>query len=88
MLTLREKFIAYFVSVNIVGVLDNQPQEAIDGTLDKILMTRMRGLSEREVGEIIEQLNDEFLVSTNTMNTLHKIKKSKVKRNDWRKDLR
>ena len=88
MLTVREKFIAYFVSVNIVGVLDNQPQEAIDGTLDKILMTRMRGLSEREVGEIIEQLNDEFLVSTNTMNTLEKIKKGRVKRNDWRKDLR
>ena len=88
MLTLREKFIAYFVATNIVGVLDNQPQEAIDGTLDKILMTRLRGLSEREVAEIIEELTDEFLVSGNTLNTLHKIKKSRVKRNDWRKDLR
>ena len=88
MLTLREKFIAYFVATNIVGVLDNQPQEAIDGTLDKILMTRMRGLSEREVGEIIEEITEEMLVSTNTMNTLEKIKKGRVKRNDWREELR
>ena len=88
MLTLREKFIAHFIAVNIVGVLENQPKEAIDGTVEKILMTRMRGLSEREVVEIIEELTEEMLVSTNAMNTLQKIKKSKVKRNDWRKDLR
>ena len=88
MLTLREKFIAYFVSVNLVGILDNQPQEAIDGTLNKMLMTRMRGLSEREVCEIIEEINEEMLVSTNTMNTLEKIKKGRVKRSDWREDLR
>ena len=50
-------------------------------------MTRLRGLSEREVAEIIEELTDEFLVSGNTLNTLHKIKKSRVKRNDWRKDI-
>ena len=88
MLTLREKFIAHFIAVSIVGVLENQPKEAIDGTVEKILMTRLRGLSEREVDEIIAQLNDEFLVSGNTLTTLQKIKKSKVKRNDWRKDLR
>ena len=88
MLTLREKFIAHFVAINIVGTLDDQPKEAIDGTVEKILMTRLRGLSEREVDEIVEQLADEFLVSGNTLNTLHKIKKSRVKRNDWRKDLK
>ena len=88
MLTLREKFIAHFVAVNIVGVLENQPKEAIEGTVEKILMTRLRGLSEREVDEIVEQLADEFLVSGNLSNTLDKIKKSKVKRNDWREELR
>jgi len=88
MLTLREKFITHFISVNLIGVLDNQPQEAIDGTMEKILMTRLRDLSEREVDEIIGELNDEFLISSDVLNTLHKIKKSKVKRNDWRKDLR
>ena len=88
MLTLREKFIAHYVSINIVGTLENQPKEVIDGTVKKILMTRLRGLSEREVAEIIEELTDEFLVSGNTLNTIHKIKKSIVKRNDWRKDLR
>ena len=88
MLTLREKFIAHFVAINIVGTLDDQPKAAIDGTVKKILMTRLRGLSEREVAEIIEELTDEFLVSGNTLNTLHKIKKSRVKRNDWRKDLK
>ena len=41
-----------------------------------------------DVAEIIEELTDEFLVSGNTLNTLHKIKKSRVKRNDWRKDLK
>ena len=88
MLTLREKFIAHYVSINIVGTLDDQPKEAIEGTVEKILMTRLRGLSEREVNEIIVHLADEFLVSGNTLNTLHKIKKSRVKRNDWRKDLK
>ena len=88
MLTLREKFIAHYVSINIVGTLENQPKEVIDGTVKKILMTRLRGLSEREVDEIIAQLADEFLVSGNTLNTHHKIKKSRVKRNDWRKDLK
>ena len=88
MLTLREKFIAHYIVVSIVGTLENQPKEVIDGTVEKILMTRLRGLSEREVDEIIAQLADEFLVSGNTLNTLQKIKKSRVKRNDWRKDLR
>ena len=88
MLTLREKFIAHYVSINIVGTLENQPKEVIDGTVKKILMTRLRGLSEREVDEIVEQLADEFLVSGNLSNTLDKIKKSKVKRNDWREELR
>jgi hypothetical protein len=88
MLTLREKFIAHFVAINIVGTLDDQPKEAIEGTVEKMLLTRLRGLSEREVDEIIEQLADEFLVSGNLSNTLDKIKKSKVKRNDWREELR
>ena len=88
MLTLREKFIAHFVAINIVGTLDDQPKEAIDGTVEKILMTRLRGLSEREVDEIIAQLADEFLVSGNLSNTLDKIKKSRVKSNDWREELR
>ena len=76
------------VSINIVGTLENQPKEVIAGTVKKILMTRLRGLSEREVNEIIVQLADEFLVSGNLSNTLDKIKKSKVKRNDWREELR
>ena len=88
MLTLREKFIAHFVAINVAGMLDNQPKEAIDAKMEKILMTLLRGLSEREVDEIIKQLADEFLVSSNTLDTLDKIKKSRVKSNDWREDLR
>ena len=88
MLTLREKFIAHFVAINVAGMLDNQPKEAIDAKMEKILMTRLRGLSEREVDEIIAQLADEFLVSGNLSNTLDKIKKSRVKSNDWREELR
>ena len=85
---ISEKFIAHFVAINVAGMLDNQPKEAIDAKMEKILMTRLRGLSEREVDEIIKQLADEFLVSSNTLDTLDKIKKSRVKSNDWREDLR
>ena len=88
MLTLREKFIAHYLSTTLVGMIDKQPEEAVEAVIEGIRTTRLRNLKDSEVEEIVRELNDEFLVSGNTLNTLQKIKKSRVKRNDWRKDLR
>ena len=88
MLTSREIFIAHYLSTTIVGMIDKQPEEAVEAVIEGIRTTRLRNLKDSEVEEIVRELNDEFLVSGNTLNTLQKIKKSRVKRNDWRKDLR
>ena len=88
MLTLREKFIAHYLSTTLVGMIDKQPEEAVEAVIEGLRTTRLRNLKDSEVEEIVRELNDEFLVSGNTLNTLQKIKKSRVKRNDWRKDLR
>ena len=88
MLTLREKFIAHWLFTTLIGMIDKQPEEAVEAVIEGIRTTRLRNLKDSEVEEIVRELNDEFLVSGNTLNTLQKIKKSRVKRNDWRKDLR
>ena len=86
MLTLREKFIAHYLSTTLVGMIDKQPEEAVEAVIEGLRTTRLRNLKDSEVEEIVRELNDEFLVGGALMTGLYKTKKRK--RNDWRKDLR
>ena len=86
MLTLREKFIAHYLSTTLVGMIDNQPEEAVEAVIEGLRTTRLRHLKDSEVEEIVRDLNDEFLISGALMTGLSKTKKRK--RRDWRKDFR
>ena len=86
MLTLREKFIAHWLFTTLIGMIDKQPEEAVEAVIEGLRTTRLRNLKDSEVEEIVRELNDEFLVGGALMTGLSKTKKRK--RNDWRKDLR
>ena len=86
MLTLREKFIAHYLATMFVGMIDKQPEEAVEAVIEGLRTTRLRNLKESEVVEIVRELNDEFLVGDALMIGLSKTKKRK--RKDWRKDFR
>ena len=60
-LTDREKFIAHYLSVTIIGMLDNQPKTAMQKVVETLRETRTRKISQEEAHEIIMYLNDEFL---------------------------
>ena len=86
MLTDREKFIAHYLSTTLVGMIDNQPEEAVEAVIEGLRTTRLRHLKESEIEEIVRELNNEFLVSSSLLTGRHKSKKRK--RRDWRKEFR
>ena len=53
MLTLREKFIAHYLSTTLVGMIDKQPEEAVEAVIEGIRTTRLRNLKDSEVEEIV-----------------------------------
>ena len=59
-LTDREKFIAHYLSVTIIGMLDNQPKSAMQKVVETLRQSRTRKITQEEAHEIIEYLNDEF----------------------------
>jgi len=77
----REKFIAHYLSITIVGMMDRQPEDAVDATVGKLLHTRLRKLSETDVDGIIQDLNDEFLVSGSLLTGLSKMREEE--RKEW-----
>ena len=60
-LTDREKFIAHYLSVTIIGMLDNQPKSAMQKVVETLRQSRTRKITQEEAHEIIEYLNDEFV---------------------------
>ena len=60
-LTNREKFIAHYLSVTIIGMLDNQPKSAMQKVVETLRQSRTRKITQEEAHEIIEYLNDEFV---------------------------
>tara|TARA_B100000029_G_C17533924_1_gene944186 strand:+ start:489 stop:731 length:243 start_codon:yes stop_codon:yes gene_type:complete len=60
-LTDREKFIAHYLSVTIIGMLDNQPKTAMQKVVETLRESRTRKITQEEATEIINHLNDEFL---------------------------
>jgi hypothetical protein len=67
-LTDREKFIAHYLSVTIIGMLDNQPTHAMQSVVEHLRGTRTRKITREEASEIIEFLNEEFLNSGALLN--------------------
>ena len=62
-LTDREKFIAHYLSVLVVGIMSNQSDMAIDKTIEKLKNSRSRRLSDEEASQLVRLLNEEFLIS-------------------------
>ena len=71
-LTDREKFIAHYLSVIVVGVMSNQSDFAIDKTITKLKEARSRNLSDEETGLVIRLLNEEFVLSGSWLSMLNK----------------
>jgi len=67
-LTDREKFIAHYLSVTIIGMLDNQPKSAMQQVVEHLRESRTRKITREEAHEIIEHLNDEFINSGALLN--------------------
>lgn len=67
-LTDREKFIAHYLSVTIIGMLDNQPKSAMEQVVEHLRESRTRKITQEEAHEIIEHLNDEFINSGALLN--------------------
>ena len=67
-LTDREKFIAHYLSVTIIGMLDNQPKSAMEQVVEHLRESRTRKITQEEAHEIIEYLNDEFINSGALLN--------------------
>ena len=72
MLTDREKFIIHFLAVAIVGAVDGKNIKAVRGTITKITNARGRNLDFDEREKIIEELNEEFMITGSFLNGLHK----------------
>ena len=72
MLTDREKFIVHFLAVAIVGAVDGKNIKIVRETITKITNARGRNLDFDEREKIIEELNEEFMITGSFLNGLHK----------------
>ena len=70
-LTDREKFIAHYLSVLVVGIMSNQSDMAIDKTIEKLKNSRSRRLSDEEASQLVRLLNEEFLICGSLLSTLN-----------------
>ena len=78
MLTDREKFIAHYVAVSIIGAIDKQSEEASRKVIDALHNARIRKLSWDEREEVIDELNQEFLMSKIFLDDRRKGKKDTI----------
>ena len=72
MLTDREKFIVHFLAVAIVGAVDGKNVKVVREAITKITNARGRNLDFDEREKIIEELNEEFMITGSFLNGLHK----------------
>ena len=83
MLTDREKFIAHYVSVSILVVLDKKPEGAVRKVIDKLHSGRTKNLSWDERDEIEDELNQEFLMSKIFLDERRNEEEDPYNRHDW-----
>ena len=78
MLTDREKFIAHYVAVSIIGAIGKESEEASRKVIDALHNARIRKLSWDEREEVIDELNQEFLMSKIFLDDRRKGKKDTI----------
>ena len=71
-MTDRERFIVHFLAVAIVGAVDGKNIKTVRETITKITNARGRNLDFDEREKIIEELNQEFMITGSFLNGLHK----------------
>ena len=62
----------HFLAVAIVGAVDGKNIKVVKATIDKIADARGRNLTFNQREEIIEELNEEFMITGSFINGLKK----------------
>tara|TARA_Y100001936_G_scaffold141405_1_gene137958 strand:+ start:276 stop:542 length:267 start_codon:yes stop_codon:yes gene_type:complete len=79
----REKFIIHLITVQIIGVMENAPEEASAKVLDALKNARVRNLPEEEAEEIILAINEEITGAGTFLNHRRKVREEK----DYQKEM-
>ena len=83
----REKFIIHLITVQMIGAMDNAPEEASAKVLDALKNARVRNLPEKEAEEIILSINEEMTGAGTFLNHRRKEREEKIYRKErekWR----
>ena len=78
----REKFIVHLITVQVIGAMDNAPEEASSKVLDALKDARVRKLPEEEVEEIIMAIDEEVTGAATFLNHRRKV----MKEDDYQKE--
>ena len=68
MLTNREKFLAHYLSVSIICTISGYTADRADKLAEALREARCRSLSDKEIGEMLESLEEEFFLTGNLLN--------------------
>ena len=68
MLTTREKFLAHYLSVSIICAIGGYTADRADKLAEALREARWRGLSHKEISEMLESLEEEFFLTGNLLN--------------------
>ena len=79
----REKFIIHLITVQMIGAMDNAPEEASAKVLDALKNARVRNLPEKEAEEIILAINEEMTGAGTFLNHRRKVREEK----DYQKEM-
>tara|TARA_Y100000590_G_C15105765_1_gene782982 strand:+ start:238 stop:504 length:267 start_codon:yes stop_codon:yes gene_type:complete len=79
----REKFIIHLITVQMIGVMENAPEEASAKVLDALKNARVRNLPEEEAEEIILAINEEITGAGTFLNHRRKVREEK----DYQKEM-
>ena len=79
----REKFIIHLITVQMIGVMENAPEEASAKVLDALKNARVRNLPEEEAEEIIMAINEEITGAGTFLNHRRKVREEK----DYQKEM-
>ena len=83
----REKFIVHLITVQMIGVMENAPEEASSKVLQALKNARVRKLPEKEVEEILLSIEDEMQGAGTFLNHRRKEQEEKIYRKErekWR----
>ena len=79
----REKFIIHLITVQMIGVMENAPEEASAKVLDALKNARVRNLPEEEAEEIILAINEEITGAGTFLNHRRKV----IEEKDYQKEM-